>query len=33
MHSLLGTARLNHVEPYAWLKHTLEKLPSSSLSV
>lgn len=25
--SLLGTARLNGIEPYAWLKDTLEKLP------
>lgn len=25
--SLLGTARLNGIEPYAWLKETLEKLP------
>ncbi|SOE56898.1 IS66 C-terminal element [Caballeronia arationis] len=28
MYSLLGTARLNGFEPYAWLKDTLEKLPS-----
>jgi transposase len=28
MYSLLGTARLNSFEPYAWLKDTLEKLPS-----
>jgi hypothetical protein len=28
MYSLLGTARLNGFEPYAWLKETLEKLPS-----
>jgi transposase len=26
--SLLGTAKLNGLEPYAWLKDTLEKLPS-----
>ncbi len=26
--SLLGTAKLNGVEPYAWLKDTLEKLPT-----
>ena len=25
--SLLGTAKLNQFEPYAWLKDTLEKLP------
>jgi transposase len=25
--SLLGTAKLNGLEPYAWLKETLEKLP------
>ncbi len=25
--SLLETARLNGLEPYAWLKDTLEKLP------
>ena len=25
--SLLGTAKLNQLEPYAWLKDTLEKLP------
>jgi hypothetical protein len=28
MYSLLATARLNAFEPYAWLKDTLEKLPS-----
>jgi transposase len=28
MYSLLGTARLNGFEPYAWLKDTLQKLPS-----
>lgn len=26
--SLLGTAKLNGLEPYAWLKDTLEKLPT-----
>jgi transposase len=26
--SLLGTAKLNGIEPYAWLKDTLEKLPA-----
>jgi transposase len=26
--SLLGTAKLNQIEPYAWLKDTLEKLPT-----
>ena len=26
--SLLGTAKLNGIEPYAWLKDTLEKLPT-----
>ncbi len=26
--SLLATARLNGIEPYAWLKDTLEKLPA-----
>lgn len=25
--SLLGTAKLNGLEPYAWLRDTLEKLP------
>jgi transposase len=28
MYSLIGTARLNGIEPYAWLERTLEKLPS-----
>ena len=28
MYPLLGTARLNDFEPYAWLKDTREKLPS-----
>ncbi|WP_321795289.1 IS66 family transposase [Caballeronia sp. J97] len=28
MYPLLGTARVNGLEPYAWLKVTLEKLPS-----
>ena len=26
--SLLATAKINGLEPYAWLKETLEKLPS-----
>ncbi len=26
--SLLATAKLNGLEPYAWLKETLEKLPA-----
>jgi len=26
--SLLNTAKLNGLEPYAWLKDTLEKLPT-----
>lgn len=26
--SLLATAKLNGLEPYAWLKETFEKLPS-----
>jgi transposase len=26
--TLLGTAKLNQIEPYAWLKDTLEKLPT-----
>jgi transposase len=26
--SLLATAKLNGLEPYAWLKDTLEKLPA-----
>ena len=26
--SLLATAKLNGIEPYAWLKDTLEKLPA-----
>lgn len=26
--SLLGTAKLNGIEPYAWLKDTIEKLPT-----
>ncbi|MHB8456042.1 MAG: transposase domain-containing protein, partial [Acidiferrobacterales bacterium] len=25
--SLLGTAKLNGIEPYAWLTQTIEKLP------
>ncbi|NPT60684.1 transposase domain-containing protein [Paraburkholderia elongata] len=28
MYSLIGTARLNRIEPYAWLERTLEQLPS-----
>lgn len=28
MYSLLGTARLNGIEPYGWLKDTLDKLPA-----
>lgn len=28
MYSLIGTARLNGIEPHAWLERTLEKLPS-----
>ncbi|MEQ5841405.1 IS66 family transposase [Paraburkholderia acidicola] len=28
MYSLIGTARLNGIEPYAWLERTLEQLPS-----
>jgi transposase len=27
-YSLIGTARLNGIEPYSWLERTLEKLPS-----
>jgi transposase len=30
--SLLATAKANHIEPMAWLKHTLEKLPSCPYS-
>ena len=30
--SLLATAKLNGLEPYAWLKDTLEKLPASPYS-
>ncbi len=26
--TLLGTARMNGLEPYQWLKDTLEKLPT-----
>ena len=26
--TLLGTARMNGLDPYAWLKDTLEKLPT-----
>ncbi|WP_404659467.1 transposase domain-containing protein [Caballeronia udeis] len=28
MYPLIGTARLNGIEPYAWIKRTLEQLPS-----
>ena len=28
MYSLLGTCRLNGIEPYGWLKDTLDKLPA-----
>ncbi len=28
LQSLLGTAKLNGLDPYAWLKDTLEKLPT-----
>ncbi|WP_409259204.1 transposase domain-containing protein [Paraburkholderia sp. WSM4177] len=28
MYSLIGTARLNAIEPYSWLQRTLEQLPS-----
>ena len=28
IHTLLGTAKLNGLDPYAWLKDTLEKLPT-----
>lgn len=28
IHSLLATAKLNGIEPAAWLKDTLEKLPT-----
>ncbi|MGF6611964.1 hypothetical protein OKW45_006886 [Paraburkholderia sp. WSM4175] len=28
MYSLIGTARLNAIEPYSWLERTLEQLPS-----
>ncbi len=27
--SLLATAKANHIEPLAWLKDTLEKLPTT----
>ena len=26
--TLIGTARLNGLDPYAWMKDTLEKLPT-----
>ena len=32
MYSLLGTCRLNGIEPYAWLKDTLERLPAHPIS-
>jgi hypothetical protein len=32
MYSLLGTCRLNCIEPYAWLKDTLESLPAHPIS-
>jgi hypothetical protein len=32
MYSLLGTCRLNGIEPYAWLKHTLKRLPTLPIS-
>ena len=28
LHERLATAKINGLEPYAWLKDTLEKLPS-----
>ena len=28
--TLLGTAKLNDLDPFAWLKDTLEKLPTGS---
>jgi len=28
LQSLLATAKINGLEPYAWLKDTLEKLPA-----
>ena len=27
MYSFLGTCKLNDIEPYEWLKSTLEKIP------
>ncbi|KAF7964066.1 hypothetical protein AWV80_02640 [Cupriavidus sp. UYMU48A] len=32
MYSLLGTCRLNGIEPYGWLKETLERLPAHPIS-
>ncbi|MGT2460343.1 IS66 family transposase (plasmid) [Cupriavidus basilensis] len=32
MYSLLGTCRLNGIEPYAWLRDTLERLPAHPIS-
>nr|WP_276522769.1 transposase [Cupriavidus necator] len=32
MYSLLGTCRLNGIEPYGWLKETLERLPAYPIS-
>ncbi|TPQ39057.1 transposase domain-containing protein [Cupriavidus pinatubonensis] len=32
MYSLLGTCRLNGIEPYGWLKDTLERLPAHPIS-
>uniref|UniRef100_UPI003FA46F4A transposase domain-containing protein n=1 Tax=Cupriavidus necator TaxID=106590 RepID=UPI003FA46F4A len=32
MYSLLGTCRLNGIEPYGWLKDTLERLPADPIS-
>ncbi|WP_162633934.1 transposase domain-containing protein [Paraburkholderia tuberum] len=32
MYSLIGTARLNAIEPYSWLERTLEQLPSYAVN-
>jgi len=32
IHSLMATAKLNGLEPYAWLRDTLEKLPTRPYS-
>ncbi|MGT2508814.1 transposase domain-containing protein [Cupriavidus basilensis] len=32
MYSLLVTCRLNGIEPYAWLKDALERLPAHPIS-